>query len=276
MLSWLPIWPATTWATTPRPNSRGSTCRRTRRASSPGQGARLDPFTKCTLPVPSSTAGHGVRSGERHRRSELSLRAMGSAAPVVRVSAAARDPRRLMDLGSASSYSSGRRGRWLRNQPAQSRLGRSHAPDGTGKESAAPGGWHHRTQSPEARSSAMAGNKAVAYKGPGKVEVIDIDYPTFELKDGPGVNPANVGRKVPPRRDPQDRRHQHLRLRPAHGPRPHHRAGRPGARPRDHRRGGRGRPGRRVHQGRRHRARCRSTSPAAAAATARRARPASA
>jgi len=23
------------------------------------------------------------------------------------------------------------------------------------------------------------------------------DHPTFELKDGPGVNPANVGRKVP-------------------------------------------------------------------------------
>ncbi|MBE0010734.1 MULTISPECIES: formaldehyde dehydrogenase, glutathione-independent [unclassified Arthrobacter] len=42
----------------------------------------------------------------------------------------------------------------------------------------------------------MPGNKAVAYKGPGKVEVIDIDYPTFELKDGPGVNPANVGRQV--------------------------------------------------------------------------------
>ncbi|MGO4384464.1 formaldehyde dehydrogenase, glutathione-independent [Specibacter sp. RAF43] len=43
----------------------------------------------------------------------------------------------------------------------------------------------------------MSGNKAVAYKGPGVVEVIDIDYPSFELKDGPGVNPANVGRKVP-------------------------------------------------------------------------------
>ena len=43
----------------------------------------------------------------------------------------------------------------------------------------------------------MSGNKAVAYKGPGVVEVIDVDYPTFELKDGPGVNPANVGRKVP-------------------------------------------------------------------------------
>ena len=42
----------------------------------------------------------------------------------------------------------------------------------------------------------MATNHAVAYKGPGQVEVIDVDYPTFELKDGPGVNPANVGRKV--------------------------------------------------------------------------------
>jgi len=43
----------------------------------------------------------------------------------------------------------------------------------------------------------MSGNRAVAYKGPGEVEVIETDYPEFELKDGPGVNPANVGRKVP-------------------------------------------------------------------------------
>jgi glutathione-independent formaldehyde dehydrogenase len=43
----------------------------------------------------------------------------------------------------------------------------------------------------------MSGNKAVAYMGPGKVEVHDTDYPTLELRDGPGVNPANVGRKVP-------------------------------------------------------------------------------
>jgi glutathione-independent formaldehyde dehydrogenase len=39
-------------------------------------------------------------------------------------------------------------------------------------------------------------NRAVAYKGPGKVEVIDTPYPDFELHDGPGVNPANIGRKV--------------------------------------------------------------------------------
>ncbi|OUC93591.1 formaldehyde dehydrogenase, glutathione-independent [Streptosporangium minutum] len=42
----------------------------------------------------------------------------------------------------------------------------------------------------------MTDNKGVTYQGPGKVEVQTIDYPGFELKDGPGVNPANVGRKV--------------------------------------------------------------------------------
>jgi glutathione-independent formaldehyde dehydrogenase len=43
----------------------------------------------------------------------------------------------------------------------------------------------------------MAENRGVAYIGPGKVELHDIDFPTFELKDGPGVNPANVGRQLP-------------------------------------------------------------------------------
>jgi len=42
----------------------------------------------------------------------------------------------------------------------------------------------------------MADNRGVAYIEPGKVEVHDIDYPGLELKDGPGVNPANVGRKA--------------------------------------------------------------------------------
>ena len=41
----------------------------------------------------------------------------------------------------------------------------------------------------------MAVNKAVAYMGPGKVEVQEIDYPKLKLQDGPGVNPANIGRK---------------------------------------------------------------------------------
>ena len=43
----------------------------------------------------------------------------------------------------------------------------------------------------------MPGNRAVIYKGPGDVAVETIDYPSLELKDGPGVNPANVGRQVP-------------------------------------------------------------------------------
>ena len=43
----------------------------------------------------------------------------------------------------------------------------------------------------------MPSNRAVIYKGKGKVAVESIDYPTLELKDGPGVNPANVGRKTP-------------------------------------------------------------------------------
>jgi glutathione-independent formaldehyde dehydrogenase len=41
----------------------------------------------------------------------------------------------------------------------------------------------------------MTGNRAVAYIEPGKVEIHDIPYPKLELQDGPGVNPANVGRK---------------------------------------------------------------------------------
>ena len=42
----------------------------------------------------------------------------------------------------------------------------------------------------------MAGNRGVAYIEAGKVEVQTIDYPKLELQDGPGVNPANVGRKL--------------------------------------------------------------------------------
>src|ERR687897_2376299 len=41
----------------------------------------------------------------------------------------------------------------------------------------------------------MPGNKALAYLEPGKVEIQTIDYPGLVLQDGPGVNPANVGRK---------------------------------------------------------------------------------
>ncbi len=40
----------------------------------------------------------------------------------------------------------------------------------------------------------MVGNRAVAYVEPGTVDVRTIDYPELVLRDGPGVNPANVGR----------------------------------------------------------------------------------
>jgi glutathione-independent formaldehyde dehydrogenase len=43
----------------------------------------------------------------------------------------------------------------------------------------------------------MPGNRAVVYQGPGQVEVRDNDYPSYEMKDGPGVNKANVGRRTP-------------------------------------------------------------------------------
>jgi glutathione-independent formaldehyde dehydrogenase len=41
----------------------------------------------------------------------------------------------------------------------------------------------------------MSGNRAVVYSKPGSVEVRNTDYPDLVLKDGPGVNPLNVGRK---------------------------------------------------------------------------------
>ncbi len=43
----------------------------------------------------------------------------------------------------------------------------------------------------------MPSNSGVAFMGPGKTEVQDLAYPTFELQDGPGVNPDNVGRSLP-------------------------------------------------------------------------------
>lgn len=43
----------------------------------------------------------------------------------------------------------------------------------------------------------MPGNQAVVYQESGRVHVESIDYPGLELHDGPGVNPANVGRQCP-------------------------------------------------------------------------------
>ena len=42
-----------------------------------------------------------------------------------------------------------------------------------------------------------ASNRGVVYRGRNVVGVEEIPYPTFEFRDGPGVNPANVGRKLP-------------------------------------------------------------------------------
>jgi glutathione-independent formaldehyde dehydrogenase len=38
-------------------------------------------------------------------------------------------------------------------------------------------------------------NRGVVYDGPGKVEVKDIAYPSFVLREGPGVPPESVGRE---------------------------------------------------------------------------------
>ena len=58
----------------------------------------------------------------------------------------------------------------------------------------------------------MADNRGVAYMGPGKVEVQNIDFPKLELKDGPGRQPGKRGAQDPARGDPEDRRDEHLRL----------------------------------------------------------------
>ena len=100
----------------------------------------------------------------------------------------------------------------------------------------------------------MPGNRGVSYKGPGNVEVHETDYPEFELKDGPGSTRPTWAARYRTARSSR-RRDQHLRQRPAHGPRPHHRPVGPDPRPRDHRRGGRDRSRRGVHQGGRPRVR---------------------
>jgi glutathione-independent formaldehyde dehydrogenase len=43
----------------------------------------------------------------------------------------------------------------------------------------------------------MADNRGVAYMGTGKVEVQNIDYPAWEIREGPGVPDESVGRKLP-------------------------------------------------------------------------------
>ncbi len=64
----------------------------------------------------------------------------------------------------------------------------------------------------------MADNRVVVYKGPGEVAVEDIEYPKLEVPDEVAERDGD-DQGSPARRHPQDRRHQHLRLGPAHGAR---------------------------------------------------------
>ena len=80
----------------------------------------------------------------------------------------------------------------------------------------------------------LPSNRGVAYMGPGKVEVQNIDFPSFELQDGPGVNPAERRPPAAARGDPEGRLDEYLRLRPAHGARSDDGARGPHPRARDH------------------------------------------
>jgi len=95
----------------------------------------------------------------------------------------------------------------------------------------------------------MASNRGVAYIKPGTVEVQDIDFPKLELRDGPGVHPANVGRNASTASSSRSSRPTSA------GSDQHMVRGRTTAPTdlvlgqRDHRRGDRGGPRRRVHFG---------------------------
>jgi glutathione-independent formaldehyde dehydrogenase len=43
----------------------------------------------------------------------------------------------------------------------------------------------------------MGENRGVVYVRPGEVAVESIDFPSFEIKGGPGVDPGNAGRQLP-------------------------------------------------------------------------------
>ena len=117
---------------------------------------------------------------------------------------------------------------------------------------ATPGGTGVRNrQTEEQRSETWLRTAASPTWARARSRCRTIDYPTFELQDGPGVNPANVGRKLP--------HGAILKIVATNicGSDQHMVRGRTTAPeglilgPRDHRRGDRGRAGRGVHQGRR-------------------------
>ena len=126
------------------------------------------------------------------------------------------------------------------------------------------------------REDKDVGEQSSGLQGPGRGRGHRHAVPGVRAQGRPGGQPRERRPQGAARRDPPHRQHQHLRLRPAHGARPHHGAGGARARSRDHRRGHRGRARTSSSSRSATSSRCRSTSRAGAAATARRARPASA
>ena len=112
--------------------------------------------------------------------------------------------------------------------------------------------------------------------GPGRSRDAGHRLPDLRASGRAGRQSGERGAPAAPCGDPQGRLDEHLRLRPAHGPRPHDRPGGADPRARDHRRGDR-RSGPGSSSSRKAiSAPSRSTSPAGAAGSARRATPASA
>ena len=57
----------------------------------------------------------------------------------------------------------------------------------------------------------LMSNRAVVYNRPGKVSIENIGFPDLVLRDGPGVNPLNVGRKCQSRGHSKSRSNEYLR-----------------------------------------------------------------
>ena len=68
----------------------------------------------------------------------------------------------------------------------------------------------------------MNDNRIVVYKGPGKVAVETLPYPKLEVP-AEVADAMGMSRKADHGVILKVRVYQHLRLRPAHGARPHHR-----------------------------------------------------
>src|SRR3954452_9650968 len=156
------------------------------RISVPANSAASSPINVCGFVVSSTESSteaeraRGVPS-QRNPRSDPGRTAMHSVPP--RRTSSPRRPAQT------------RQG--LRHGGRTGRLGGPRPPSVGWRGVRSPGGRHDPDEvHPELRSSQMAGNRGVAYIEPGKVEVHETDYPKLELLDGPGVNPANVGRQL--------------------------------------------------------------------------------